>query len=102
MNGATKNRYDQRRSRDRWFPIIPPQVNGATFYGIRIERAEQRFPIIPPQVNGATHKTNLPLGAGYHFKFPIIPPQVNGATQPVKPGGRNRCLVAGFQLFRPK
>jgi hypothetical protein len=36
------------------FPIIPPQVNGAT--GVRFYQffQDMEFPIIPPQVNGAT------------------------------------------------
>ncbi len=36
------------------------------------------FPMIPPQVNGATRKEGL-WSQGCR-KFPMIPPQVNGAT----------------------
>ncbi len=39
----------------RGFPMIPPQVNGATedcaWWAMRLN---QMFPMIPPQVNGAT------------------------------------------------
>ncbi len=55
----------------RLWPDISPQ---------RLRKAT--FPMIPPQVNGATHITV----DGVHYpqavlKFPMIPPQVNGATK---------------------
>jgi hypothetical protein len=39
-----------------------------------------KFPIIPPQVNGATGFLKKQLESKKLRKFPIIPPQVNGAT----------------------
>ncbi len=36
------------------FPMIPPQVNGATLLTLSIRLPLSQFPMIPPQVNGAT------------------------------------------------
>ena len=36
------------------FPMIPPQVNGATRSAVRRPYQVRLFPMIPPQVNGAT------------------------------------------------
>ncbi len=41
---------------DSAFPMIPPQVNGATEYLdiVELDEVVNMFPMIPPQVNGAT------------------------------------------------
>ncbi len=40
---------------------------------------EIEFPMIPPQVNGATPEEPI-LEWSDEIEFPMIPPQVNGAT----------------------
>ncbi len=60
------------------FPMIPPQVNGATVAVGQQYPGFYKFPMIPPQVNGATIRVSgFPLRSLW---FPMIPPQVNGAT----------------------
>ncbi len=39
-----------------------------------------KFPMIPPQVNGATKAVGYQDGDSVWLRFPMIPPQVNGAT----------------------
>ncbi len=51
-----------------------------SFWGVR---AALKFPMIPPQVNGATQKL-IPYEVD-GVKFPMIPPQVNGATPRERP-----------------
>ncbi len=58
--------------------MIPPQVNGATYWVTMTLMVRVGFPMIPPQVNGATLIEKQLAKAG--FWFPMIPPQVNGAT----------------------
>ncbi len=43
------------------FPMIPPQVNGATAKGVSLFLSvnDHKFPMIPPQVNGATILCNF-------------------------------------------
>jgi hypothetical protein len=41
-------------SEEGMFPMIPPQVNGATKKTIYESVSIAPFPMIPPQVNGAT------------------------------------------------
>ncbi len=60
------------------FPMIPPQVNGATYPDLNEMLERTMFPMIPPQVNGATGDNRLRSVQG--LEFPMIPPQVNGAT----------------------
>ncbi len=66
----------------RQFPMIPPQVNGATRKTLSRSLHEQMFPMIPPQVNGATAfaSVNKDPRVKALGEFPMIPPQVNGAT----------------------
>jgi hypothetical protein len=105
------------------FPIIPPQVNGATGLPmVPVLAWEPVFPIIPPQVNGATRQVRRILerpevvsnysapsewgdsaGSGSldgSAEFPIIPPQVNGAT-PIR---RFLCTGSqhGFPIIPPQ
>ncbi len=63
------------------FPMIPPQVNGATWVLSTGGPHEEirLFPMIPPQVNGATAGRAVST-TGDLAMFPMIPPQVNGAT----------------------
>ncbi len=69
----------QARKIGHGFPMIPPQVNGATFRrGRDAWFSRVQFPMIPPQVNGAT--SHCAAGPVSPRKFPMIPPQVNGAT----------------------
>ncbi len=44
----------QKISCDDLFPMIPPQVNGATVDRSVFRVSLAWFPMIPPQVNGAT------------------------------------------------
>ncbi len=65
------------------FPMIPPQVNGATraCYQPKTAWDLNKFPMIPPQVNGATTGGKDYIATQtIHSEFPMIPPQVNGAT----------------------
>ncbi len=72
---------DAEYSLAKLFPMIPPQVNGATWHNgwVAIYKHNlSRFPMIPPQVNGATPSVDKLYQLAK--KFPMIPPQVNGAT----------------------
>jgi hypothetical protein len=44
------------------FPMIPPQVNGATITGLFSTSMPLKFPMIPPQVNGATKGHSQEMG----------------------------------------
>ncbi len=93
VNGATRKGISEALT-SSMFPMIPPQVNGATLVqkGITLLE-EEKFPMIPPQVNGATrlHKRDARSIA---FLFPMIPPQVNGATWKslTEPDGSKVCF----------
>ncbi len=41
------------------FPVIKPQVNGATVLFFTSVRGREIFPVIKPQVNGATNSKGL-------------------------------------------
>ncbi len=79
------------------FPMIPPQVNGATQVEMvgKDKTGLPTFPMIPPQVNGATlsHEYTPDEGIG----FPMIPPQVNGATRRKSALQRRAAKLLGFQ-----
>jgi hypothetical protein len=48
-----------------------------------MENSGAEFPMIPPQVNGATLELHYKVNCNAeNFLFPMIPPQVNGATTP--------------------
>ncbi len=92
VNGATEGEDLASFCQGVEFPMIPPQVNGATTQSRSSltppKQSRSLFPMIPPQVNGATQGDDLDPVEPTRDPFPMIPPQVNGATS----GYRTRII----------